>query len=833
MALPVFTSPASVSAPQTTNGFVHYITLAVADAISITCSGTVPPNTYFHLMSGVSGSLDAAAVSFSWSADGLPTAGAYPLAITATNSSGSTVQNLTITVTPAAPVILSASTGNGTRGAALMYDIMSTPRPCLSYGASGLPPGMLISTVDGHIYGTPTTAGVFTSTVSATTAGGTTNKTVTFTIAGALPVINSALTKAGVQGTPITPYTVTATNTPTSFNATGLPAGLSIDTGTGVITGTPLVNGTVNSTITATNIDGTGSATLVWTLAQVAPVITSPLTASCNQGTAFNYTIVATNSPTSYNATGLPAGLSINTGTGAITGTPPIAAVTNVTISATNGAGTATATLVIAVGAVAAPIITSSLSASGTAGTPFTYTIVATNTPTSFSAISLPPGLSINTSLGIISGTPSAPGLFPVTIGATNIGGSDNETLNITIVAIPPVITSPTTTTQQQGYAFSYAIVAANTPYAYSATGLPAGLTLDTGTGVITGIPSGTGTYNVVLHAINTAGTDTITLVITLAPGNPIPTITSGVLATVVTGAPYNYTITTDVTPVTYGASGLPAGLSFNSLTGTISGSVTNPGVTYVSLSATNGTGTGTATLVITAQVPAPVITSSLAATANQFTAFAYDITATNTPTSYNAVGLPLGLSINTVDGHISGSLIGEAGDFYITISATNARGTDTKTLVLTVNIPPPLVITSSLAVTLQVDTPLDYTIVATNSPTLFTATGLPAGLHLNRHSGLIYGTPTAATVSNITLTATNVGGTITASLVLAVTLPAPKTVHGSGVMVSPRAAIWGTGFVLDRAGAARVAAKPDQPLDEAKVSRFPVNVPGSAWAAQ
>lgn len=77
------------------------------------------------------------------------------------------------------------------------------------------------------------------------------------------------------------------------------------------------------------------------------PVITSGLTASGNQGSPFTYTIVATNTPTSYNATGLPAGLTINTTTGVISGTPTVSGVFNITITATNAIGTATQALVI------------------------------------------------------------------------------------------------------------------------------------------------------------------------------------------------------------------------------------------------------------------------------------------------------------------------------------------------------------------------------------------------------------------------------------------------------------------------------------------------------
>jgi PKD repeat protein len=84
-----------------------------------------------------------------------------------------------------------------------------------------------------------------------------------------------------------------------------------------------------------------------------APVITSVLTATGTVNQAFSYQITADNSPSSFNASGLPAGLSVNTNSGAITGTPTTAGSNNVTISASSSGGTDSKTLVVVISSAA------------------------------------------------------------------------------------------------------------------------------------------------------------------------------------------------------------------------------------------------------------------------------------------------------------------------------------------------------------------------------------------------------------------------------------------------------------------------------------------------
>jgi hypothetical protein len=324
------------------------------------------------------------------------------------------------------------------------------------------------------------------------------------------PEITSSLTATGEPGVPFS-YQILATKDPTSYNATGLPAELTIDTATGVISGTVTTAGTYTVTISAKDGSGTGTATLAIKIG--LPLISSAATASVGINTPFSYQIVATNSPASYSATGLPTNVTVNTITGLISGTPTVSGTFNVVLGATNAAGTGSKTLVLTV-TPAAPSITSALAASGTTTAAFSYQIVASNTPTSFTATPLPAGLSVSAA-GLITGTPTAAGVTNVSITATNAGGFDTKTLVITVTA-PPSITSSLTAGGVANSPFSYQIAATNTPTSYSATGLPATLTLNTTTGLISGTPTAAGVINASITATNSAGADTKALVITI-----------------------------------------------------------------------------------------------------------------------------------------------------------------------------------------------------------------------------------------------------------------------------------------------------------------------------
>jgi hypothetical protein len=175
------------------------------------------------------------------------------------------------------------------------------------------------------------------------------------------------------------------------------------------------------------------------------------------------------------------------------------------TLTVTNAFGSVSVSANLAV-TVQPPSITSSLTVSGVQGVPFTYTIRALHSPSSFGAMWLPAGLNLNPLTGVISGVPSDNGEFAVVLSAYNACSFDYGTLNLTIAPSLPVITSPSTAAGGDGQPFTYQITATASPYLYGAMNLPVGLVVDPATGLISGAPTYAGSYSPTIWASNVWG---------------------------------------------------------------------------------------------------------------------------------------------------------------------------------------------------------------------------------------------------------------------------------------------------------------------------------------
>ena len=145
----------------------------------------------------------------------------------------------------------------------------------------------------------------------------------------------------------------------------------------------------------------------------------------------------------SFSISATPPGMSFNTSTGALTGTPnTVASATNYTITATNASGNATQTFALTVtAALAAPAFTLSASSESrtvnTAATGFTINSTG-GAIASFSISATPPGMSFNTSTGALTGTPNTvASATNYTITATNASGNATQTFALTVTAAP------------------------------------------------------------------------------------------------------------------------------------------------------------------------------------------------------------------------------------------------------------------------------------------------------------------------------------------------------------------------------------------------------------
>ena len=269
-------------------------------------------------------------------------------------------------------------------------------------------------------------------------------------VSGVAPsgLVYSSMTLTLLLNAAMTPDYPSVTGSVNSYSVSpALPAGVSLNTSTGVISGTPTsTSSATNYTVTATNSYGSTSCVLSFSVSGVAPSGLSyayaPILAVVG-GAITSDSPSVTGAVTSFSISpALPAGLNISSTTGVISGTPTTAkAATTYTVTATNLYGSTTTTISITVSALVVP---SGLTYSTQAMSAVTNVAITNDVPALAQGVAstysvspaLPAGLSINTTTGIISGTPTtASSITSYTVTATNSAGSTTDTITIVVTA--------------------------------------------------------------------------------------------------------------------------------------------------------------------------------------------------------------------------------------------------------------------------------------------------------------------------------------------------------------------------------------------------------------
>lgn len=322
------------------------------------------------------------------------------------------------------------------------------------------------------------------------------------------------------------------------------PGGTTIDS-SGAIIGTPSTAGIYNFTVRVTD-STTATATRAMSITVQPQVAVATGSLSGGQvGVLYTDTLAASGGVSPYTwaiATGsLPAGLTLHTSTGAITGTPVSSGLSSFTAQVTDAlARTATNALSITVSTSGSVMVTTAALPVGTVGAAYSQTLSASGgtAPYSYtwsiSSGGLPGGLTLNPSTGAISGTPTASGTHSFTALVTNNSATASKAF--TIVVSPLAVTTTSLASGQTGSAYSQMLAASGgaTPYTWAVTSgsLPAGLALNANTGVISGTPTTVGVSIATLRVTDNSGaTASATLGITIlgveAMQTPTPTVTA------------------------------------------------------------------------------------------------------------------------------------------------------------------------------------------------------------------------------------------------------------------------------------------------------------------
>jgi len=448
-------------------------------------------------------------------------------------SAGATTKNVAVSggaTANQAPVVTNPGNQSNAEGDVVSVQIAANDPDVgqtLTYSAAGLPEGLSINPATGLISGTisydASPYSPYSVTVTASDGDLSDSEGFTWTVTNTnrAPVVTQPVDQSSAEGaSPTLQISASDPDGDTlTYSASGLPADLSIDPASGLISGMVSYEAATglpySVTVTATDGSLNASKSFSWAITNTnrAPVVTNPGAHGNAEGDVVSVPIVASDpdgQTLTYWATGLPDGLSIDPATGVISGTVAYTAEDgspfNVTVTASDGDLNDSESFTWTISNTnRAPEVTKPADQNSAEGASPTLSIAATDPDgdgLTYSALGLPDGLSIDPATGVISGTigyeASAGSPFHVTVTATDDGTpamSDSETFDwvVTNTNRAPLVTNPGSQSNAEGDVVSLQIAASDPDgdgLTYTAAGLPDDLSINPATGLISGTVS-------------------------------------------------------------------------------------------------------------------------------------------------------------------------------------------------------------------------------------------------------------------------------------------------------------------------------------------------------
>ncbi len=774
------------------------ITVSNPSSSSIAAGTLLPPANFTFTQSGSIGGATFTTASTLPTGVSLTTAGvltgtptqggSFPIVVTVTDGNGCTGVSSGYTLTVTCPTITVTNPGinSGTAGVAFSQTFTQAGgQGTITWSETGaLPAGITLNSATGALAGTTNAVGSFPITVTATDQNGCTGTGATYTLTincQTITVTNPGVNTGTVDAAFSQTFTKTGILGTVTWSETGaLPAGITLNSATGVLAGTPTVTGSFPITVTATDTNGcSGSSPYTLTINCQTITVTNPGVTTGTVDAPFSQTFTQTaahGTATFTTASALPAGLSLSTA-GVLSGTPTVKGPFSIVVTVTdsNGCTGTGATYNLTINCQTITVTNPGVT-TGTAGTPFSQNFSQSGahvSATFTTASTLPTGFSLSTA-GVLSGTTTQHGSFPIVVTVTDANGctGTSATYSLVIACNAISVTNPVNTAGTVAAAFSETFTQSGslgTPSFTTASTLPTGLTLHSATGILDGTPTQSGSFPIVVTVTDSNGCTGTGATYTLVIGCNVITVTNPGVNSGTAGVVFSQTFTQsggNGTIVWSETGALPAGIILNSSTGTLAGTTSQTGSFPITVKATDANlcfGTSNYTLTINCQtitVTNPAVTTTQAGVAfdQAFTATGILGTATWSETG----ALPSGITIDASTGHLAGTTTA-IGSYPITVTATDTNGCSGTgaTYTLTVTCPTITVTRNgggSFPAGIFNTAYSGQSVTAAPASTYtfaVTLGAMPTGLSLSS-AGAISGTPTATGNFTFTVTATD-----------------------------------------------------------------------------